>query len=73
VIVSDIGGPRDLVEHGTDGLITKGHDGGELTEAIRTLANDSTLRINMGKAARSRVESRNWTEAFEQFWNASPE
>ncbi len=73
VIVSDIGGPRDLVEHGTDGLITKGHDAGELTEAIRTLANDSTLRINMGKAARSRVESRNWTEAFEQFWNASPE
>jgi len=27
----------------------------------------------MGKAARSRVESRNWTEAFEHFWNASPE
>jgi glycosyltransferase involved in cell wall biosynthesis len=73
VIVSDIGGPRDLVEHGTDGLITKGHDAGELTEAIRTLANDSTLRLNMGKAARARVESRNWTEAFEHFWNASPE
>jgi glycosyltransferase involved in cell wall biosynthesis len=73
VIVSDIGGPRDLVSHGIDGLITKGHDAGELTEAIRTLANDSTLRINMGKAARSRVEFRNWTEAFEQFWNASPE
>ncbi|MCX6975001.1 MAG: glycosyltransferase [Verrucomicrobia bacterium] len=73
VIVSDIGGPRDLVEHGTDGLITKGHDAGELTEAIRKLANDSTLRINMGKAARARVESRNWTEAFEHFWNASPE
>jgi len=73
VIVSDIGGPRDLVSHGIDGLISKGHDAGELTEAIRTLASDSTLRINMGKAARVRVESRNWTEAFECFWNASPE
>ena len=73
VIVSDIGGPRDLVSHGIDGLISKGHDAGELTEAIRTLASDSTLRIKMGKAARVRVESRNWTEAFECFWNASPE
>ena len=73
VIVSDIGGPRDLVEHGTDGLITKGHDAAELAEAICTLANDSTLRLNMGKAARVRVESRNWTEAFEHFWNSSPE
>ena len=73
VIVSDIGGPRDLVAHGKDGLISKGHDVGELVEAIRTLANDSTLRLNMGKAARARVESRNWTEAFERFWNNSPE
>ena len=73
VIVSDIGGPRDLVDHGKDGLITKGYDVGELVEAIRTLANDSTLRLNMGKAARARVESRNWTEAFEHFWNTSPE
>ena len=73
VIVSDIGGPRDLVDHGKDGLISKGHDVGELVEAIRTLANDSTLRLNMGKAARARVESRNWTEAFERFWNNSPE
>ena len=35
VIVSDVGGPRDLVQHARDGFITKALDAGELAEAIR--------------------------------------
>ncbi|MEI6032990.1 MAG: glycosyltransferase [Verrucomicrobiae bacterium] len=73
VIVSDVGGPRDLVHHGRDGFITKALDPGELAGAIRRLVEDPSLRASMGAAARARVESRDWTEAFNKFWNESPE
>jgi glycosyltransferase involved in cell wall biosynthesis len=72
VIVSDVGGPRDLVQHGRDGFITKALDSGELAEAIRRLTEDPRLRERMGLLARGRVETRDWSEAFETFWHASP-
>ena len=73
VIVSDIGGPRDLVSHGVDGYVTKGLDATDLAEAIRNLAADPALRAQMGACGRARVETRDWAEAFERFWNESPE
>ncbi len=73
VIVSDVGGPRDLVQHGRDGFVTKALDVGELAEAVRRLAMDPALRERMGAAARARVETRDWSEAVEKFWAASPE
>ena len=71
VIVSDVGGPRDLVQHARDGFITKALDAGELAEAIRRLTEDPKLRERMGALARGRVETRDWSEAFEKFWHAS--
>ena len=72
VIVSDVGGPRDLVQHAKDGFITKALDAGELAEAIRRLTQDPELRKRMGGLARSRVETRDWSEAFEKFWHDAP-
>lgn len=72
VIVSDVGGPRDLVQPGKDGFITRALDATELAEAIRRLAGDPALRERLGATARTRVESRDWSEAFEKFWSASP-
>jgi len=73
VIVSDVGGPRDLVEDGVDGLVTRANDVGVLAEAIRKLARQPALRTQMGTAARARVASRSWSAAFEKFWAMSPE
>lgn len=72
-IVSDVGGPRDLVQHGKDGFVTRSLDSTELAGAIQRLVEDASLRQRMGLAARGRVESRDWTEAFEKFWHESPE
>lgn len=72
-IVSDVGGPRDLVTHGEDGLITKALDRAALERAIEELVNDAGKRTNYGRAARAKVEQRDWTRAFEQFWAFSPE
>lgn len=71
VIVSDVGGPKDLVGHEKDGLITKALDLDSLTEAIHQLANNQTLRKKWGEAARLRVAERNWLKAAESFWNTS--
>jgi glycosyltransferase involved in cell wall biosynthesis len=73
VIVSDVGGPRDLVENGQDGFVTKANDVADLANAIRQLADNPALRASMGEAGRRRVEDRDWSEAFEKFWNYSPE
>lgn len=70
-IVSDIGGPRDLVTHEMDGIITRALDVGEITSAIIRLAQDAAWRAEMGRAARQKVESRDWGRAFTQFWQES--
>lgn len=72
-IVSDVGGPRDLVDHGVDGLITRAMDVEELARAMQELAEDPRKREAFGAAARKKVESRDWQAAFEKFWDASPE
>ena len=73
VIVSDIGGPRDLVEDGVDGLITKGLDLDALTAAVKLLAGDEVLRARMGEASRGRVAKRDWSLAARLFWEGSEE
>ena len=68
VIVSDAGGPRELVSHGVNGLITKALDVADFTAAIRRLAADERLRKAMGAAARRSVADRSWPSAFRKFW-----
>jgi glycosyltransferase involved in cell wall biosynthesis len=73
VIVSDVGGPKDLVEDGVDGRITKGLDLDALTNAVRQLAENEELRKRMGKASRARVAERDWSGAARLFWEGSEE
>lgn len=68
VVVSDIGGPRELVRAGVTGLITKGRDADDFTAAIRRLVLDESLRKEMSGAARRAVEGRSWPRAFHEFW-----
>src|SRR5690242_10318724 len=71
VIVSDSGGPKELVENNENGLITKSHDPDDLTRAIRELVVDSDRRKQMGSHARESVINRTWPRAFRQFWAAT--
>jgi glycosyltransferase involved in cell wall biosynthesis len=73
VIVSDVGGPRDLVQDGTDGFVTRALDLPGLVRAASKLALDTPLRSRMGRAARERVSARDWSKAFHSFWHTSPE
>ncbi len=68
VIVSDEGGPAELVREGETGLITKARDAASFARAIRRLTQDNDLRTSMGAAARSSVQNRSWPNAFRKFW-----
>jgi len=68
VVVSDIGGPKELVADDVNGLITKARDATDFTRAIRRLVADEKLRQRMGEAARRSVQDRSWPTAFRKFW-----
>lgn len=68
VVVSDSGGPKELVENKANGLITKSHDVEDFARAIRALVTDSALRERMGKSARNSVIDLSWPSAFGKFW-----
>src|SRR5437016_5792907 len=68
VVVSDSGGPKELVEDNANGLITKSHDVEDFAHAIQALVMDPALRESMGKSARNSVTDRSWPSAFRRFW-----
>ena len=68
VVVSDSGGPKELVAHNANGLITRSHNVEDFTSAIRTLVTDRTLRERMASSARDSVTDRSWPRAFAKFW-----
>ena len=71
VVVSDSGGPKELVEHEANGLITKSHDVKDFTRAVRALVTNPALRKRMAKSARDSVTDRSWPIAFSKFWAAT--
>ena len=71
VVVSDSGGPKELVAHKANGLITRSHNVEDFTGAIRALVTDQTLRERMANSARDSVTDRSWPRAFAKFWAAT--
>jgi glycosyltransferase involved in cell wall biosynthesis len=51
VVATDIRGCRQVVEHGSTGLLVPARDGAALTDAIARLAGDPALRATMGRNA----------------------
>ena len=71
VVVSDSGGPKELVQNNQNGLITRSHDVEHLTDALRRLIVDQGLRERLRANARESVANRSWPSAFTKFWRAT--
>jgi glycosyltransferase involved in cell wall biosynthesis len=71
VIVSTVGGPKELVEPGVNGFVTKALDAQALADAVRTIVVAPELRAEMSRRARESVADRSWPAAFEKFWAAT--
>jgi glycosyltransferase involved in cell wall biosynthesis len=70
-IVSDMGGPCELVKNGYDGIVTRALDVNDFAQAVRRLVQDPALRRKMGENARTNIKDRNWNNAFREFWNTT--
>jgi len=57
VVVADVGGPRDVVEDGVDGLRVPWGDASALADALRRLLHDAPLCEALGAAGRSKAQS----------------
>ena len=71
VIVSDLGGPHELVENGVNGVVTKARDVEDLACAITLFVSDPKRRAKMGQKARRSVLDRSWPDAFRKFWQTT--
>jgi glycosyltransferase involved in cell wall biosynthesis len=69
VIVSDRGGPKDLVQDGVTGIVTRALDGEDFCLGVLSLLDHPDRLAAMAAAARKSVESRSWPDAAEHFWN----
>lgn len=67
-IVTDVGGPRDIVIPGETGVVIPGHDVEALREAIASML-DRSLLMKMGARAREMVEARGLDRSFREHWN----
>jgi glycosyltransferase involved in cell wall biosynthesis len=68
-IVSDQGGPRELVKDGETGMIFRAKDSQLLLQRMRDMASDADLRKRMSSTARQHAQARTWDKAFEDFWS----
>jgi glycosyltransferase involved in cell wall biosynthesis len=67
-IVTDMGGPSELVVHNRTGLVVPAGDQPALTDAIRLLTSNHELRQRMASAAREHVETMTHENAALELW-----
>jgi glycosyltransferase involved in cell wall biosynthesis len=70
-VVSDQGGPKDLIAHAKTGFITRALDADDFTHHVEKIAFDPALRQAMGIEAHHTVQGRDWAEAGRKFWELS--
>ena len=72
-IVTDTGGPQEIIVPGKSGLVVKGRDSGELADAILKLLENAELRGAMAAEARKRGLEHDWHRAFSTIWDKGTE
>lgn len=70
-VVTDVGGPKDLVESGVTGHIARGSDAKDFARAIALITADAERRKAMREACIQSVAGRNWREAAKRWWNTT--
>jgi len=70
VVASDIAGYRDVVRHGTDGLLVPRGDATELAEALRDLWLEPARRAQMARAAAEHAPRYAWPRVADEVLEA---
>jgi glycosyltransferase involved in cell wall biosynthesis len=69
VIVTDQGGPKEVVEHGRTGFVLSAADADAWVEHLTTLITDHARRAEMGAAAHQSMQRYGLEHSFEHFWD----
>jgi glycosyltransferase involved in cell wall biosynthesis len=68
VVVSNIGGPKEIIRRDISGFVTHVDQTAEFVTHVRALVDSPGLRDSMGKQGRALAEQRTWKRAMERFW-----
>lgn len=68
VLVTDVGGPQEVVQDGVTGHVLPAEDLGRWIEAIVEMACDENKRRSMGDAAAEFMKTMTFAESFEHYW-----
>ena len=71
-IVSDKGGPSEIVSDGRSGYVVSVEQTEPLAQAMKKLAADPKMARMMGDYAREQVSRRSWDAIFDILWNTTP-
>jgi glycosyltransferase involved in cell wall biosynthesis len=69
-IVTDMGGPSELIEHNRTGLVVPAGDRAAMATAIRYLLDNTAERKRMSTAARRNAEGCTYRSAAKALWSA---
>ena len=69
VLVSDQGGPKEVVRDGDTGFVLSASDAGAWVRTITRLATDESLRTRMGRAAHEFLQGFSMRRSFEHYWS----
>jgi glycosyltransferase involved in cell wall biosynthesis len=72
-VVTDMGGPREIIEPGETGIIVGGKDPVALADGIAGLMESPERLRKMAAAARRLAEGRSWKAAFDATWTTQVE
>lgn len=70
IVATDVGGTRELLTEGENGLIIKVGDYADIAEKIEYLLQNPDLKEKMGKASRERAEKMSWENVAKQYHEA---
>src|ERR1700722_19664778 len=68
VLVSDEGGPREVMDDGITGMVLPATDAAAWTRAIDSLLTDDSRRQRMARTAPQRMARYSLEKTFEAFW-----
>jgi len=72
-VVSDSGGPQEIIQPGKTGLVFTSHDPESMAKRILEIARSKELMKTMSKNARKMAIGRSWEKAFSELWSISPD
>ena len=71
VVVSDRGGPKEIVQPGRTGIVTPARSSGALVEAIENLIENRDFRSQMSRNCRRFAETRSWDKSYLGLWHGN--